>query len=227
MSIHDNHRQRLRQRYLDEGEQALTDQQLLELYLCLAIPRKDVNPLASRLLETFGSLSGVFSAPVEELAAMPGMGLASASAIHLQYDLSQRCARSRRSETEQTITDWRSAGDYLLPWFYGAVTEQLYLLCLDARGNVLRCHCLSRGEATLAPLNLQILTEVARHTNATAVVLAHNHPGGDLTPSQEDLTATYAAEQALAASHVRLLDHLIIADEDFVSIMRLQKGDSL
>ncbi len=222
MSIHDNHRQRLRQTYLDRGAEGLSDQQLLELYLFAAIPRKDVNPLACRLLQVFGSLDGVFRAEQSALEQVPGVGPQVACHLRLLMDLVRRCEASRLSS--HRITDWQSAGEYLQPCFFGAVTEQVWLLCLDAGGRVLQTVQLGAGTATSAGIDPQAVLREAERCHAASLVLAHNHPGGNPQPSEEDLHTTAVLRRMLREAGVTLLDHLIFADGLFTSLRRFAPG---
>ena len=221
MGVHDNHRDRMKHRYLTEGASAFDDRQLLELYLFYSIPRKDVSPLANLLIERFGSLSAVLDAPVKELTAVPGIGEHTAISLHLIRDLARRSMMSGRPESGAVITDWQSAEEYLLPCFYGARVEQIRLLCLDTRGLVLYCGQLGGdGGAAGAALSLPELTETAQRHHAASVILAHNHPGGNPKPSREDLDATARARTALEAVQIALLDHLILGDGVSVSLRR-------
>ncbi|MCD8144650.1 MAG: DNA repair protein RadC [Oscillospiraceae bacterium] len=221
MGLHDEHRQRLKRQYMEHGADALTDLQLMELFLFYSIPRKDVNPVAHLLFQEFDSLPGVFDASIEELVTVPGIGEHVACSIHLLNDISRRCDIARNASDDSVITDWQSAGDFLLPFFYGALVENVYMLCLDARGRVLRCERLGEGNPTFAALDLRELIRVAMNRRAVSVVLAHNHPGGHPVPSQEDLQVTLEVRRALETIHVELLDHLIIADGQYVSLRRI------
>lgn len=216
-SLHADHRKRVRQRYIQSGEGAFSDPELLELYLFGAIPRVDVHPLALRLLDAFGSLHGVLSADLQALKQIPGIGESAAVSLRLAGDLVRRAEQSWVSE-QLLITDFDTAAEYLSPHFFGAATEKLFLLCLDGKGRVLACVLLAEGCANSVYLDEEhVLQQIQRH-HPTAVLLAHNHPGGNPAPSQEDIAVTQALKAHLEPLAVALLDHLIYADGIFFSL---------
>lgn len=217
MGIHDDHRKRVKARYLEFGAEVFDDYQLLELFLFYSNPRSDVNPLAHQLINQFGSLPGVLNASVEELTAVKGVGEHTAISIRLLSDLNRRSLMVRNSRRD-VITSSEDAADYLIPYFYGSQVELVYLLCLDAQGRVLHCSRLSDGTPNFASFDRRKLISAALEHRATAALLAHNHVSGSLEPSQEDLDATKDAAQALRMIHVQLLDHLIIGDNDYRSL---------
>lgn len=216
MAIHDGHRQRLRQRFIGEGLDSFHDINVLELLLFYGIPRRDTNELAHQLLLRFGSLPGVLDAPLEELQNVPGMTENASVLLHLVRELDRRLLIARTNT--DVINSTREAGDYLMPFFYGCRDEVLYLLCLDAKGKVLCCRGLFEGGINAAAISVRKIVEVAMTVNATNVVIAHNHPGGLAIPSPEDEEATRRIWTALRSMDIILLDHLIVADDDYVSL---------
>lgn len=219
MGIHDDHRKRVKARYLEFGAEVFDDYQLLELYLFYSNPRADVNPLAHQLINQFGSLPGVLNASVEELTAVKGVGEHAAISLRLISDLNRR-SQMARSSRKDLITSAEDGAEYLIPHFYGSQVELVYLLCLDPQGRVLHCSRLSGGDGTptFASFDQRKLIAAALEHRASSVLLAHNHLSGSTEPSQEDLDATRHAAQALRMIHVHLLDHLIIADNDYRSL---------
>lgn len=217
MSIHDDHRKRVKARYLEFGPDVFDDYQLLELFLFYSNPRSDVNPLAHQLINQFGSLPAVLNASVEELTAIKGVGEHTAISIRLLSDLPRR-SQIAGSSRINIITSAEDAAEYLIPYFYGSQVEQVYLLCLDSRGKVLHCSRLSDGGPNSAAFDQRTLISVALDHRAVSVLLAHNHISGSIEPSQEDIDATRNAAQALRMIHVQLTDHLIIADHDYLSL---------
>lgn len=123
-----------------------------------------------------------------------------------------------RTRTESILTSTAQCGQYLTPFFYGAVEEQVYLLCLDAKCKALDCILVQSGDVNSAGISVRKVVKAALDANATSVVLAHNHPSGVALPSEEDKRVTQVIRDALDAVDVLLADHIIVADGDFVSL---------
>lgn len=218
MSIHNGHRARLKQRFLDYGERVFDDHQLLELLLFFCVPQGDVNPLAHRLINHFGSFAAVLDAKPEDLKKVKGVGDHTALLLSLLPQVLRRYQQSRAG-SEAVIGSSADAGEYLLPYFFGARNETLYLLCLDAKGKVLSCSFLAEGSLDQVGLNSRQVVETALEHRAASVVLAHNHVSGVAVPSQADVTLTLALRPLLRSLGIRLLDHIVVADGDFVSML--------
>ena len=223
-SIHKGHRERLKQRFLEEGLDNFTDIQVLELLLFYAIPQKDTNPIAHALLEHFGSLSQVLEASVEELQNVPGIGENTATYLTMLPQIG-RFYLVDRSQREVILPTIDKCGAYLVPYFFGRGTESVFLLCLDAKCKVLCCREVGQGSVNSAGISVRKIVEIALGTNATTVVLAHNHPSGLALPSAEDIQTTRRVAAALRAVEVHLADHIVVADGDYVSMV--QSGYSL
>lgn len=217
MENHQGHRERLKKRFLEEGLDTFTDVQALELLLFYCIPRKDTNGLAHRLLEHFGSLSQVLEASVEELKKVEGVGDHVATLLRLTTQMG-RYYLVNRTEHKKILTSTEQCGQYLLPRFFGRCNEMVYMLCLDAKCKVLCCKKVGEGSVNSAGISVRRIVETALGVNATAVVLAHNHPSGLALPSGEDIQTTRRISLALDAVEVTLADHIIVADDDFVSL---------
>lgn len=217
MSIHDGHRDRLRQQFARSGLDSFNDIQVLELLLTYAIARKDVNPLAHALLAQFGSLSAVLDADPAVLQRVEGIGPSAALFLHLLPQLARRYDIDRSSNMKilRTTAD---AGQYLRPYFTGLHEECVYLLSLDAKCKVLDCRMVFRGSVNSVNISIRKVVEIALGCGATSVILAHNHVSGVALPSREDEQTTAQVAAALSAIGIKLADHLIIADNDFVSM---------
>ena len=217
MSIHEGHRQRLKERFLEDGLDSFTQIQVLELLLFYAIPRKDTNPIAHALLERFGSLYQVLDAPVQELAKVPGMGENSALLLSLARDVGRYYQVSQATQVKilPTLDD---CGRYLVPFFYGRTNETVFLLCMDAKCKVLSCREIGEGSVNSAGVPIRRIVETALNEKASSVVLAHNHPSGIAIPSAEDVATTRRLAMALSAVEIILTDHIIVADGDYVSL---------
>lgn len=199
------------------GLSGTPDHKALELLLFYAIPQGDVNPLAHRLIDTFGSLSGVFNATIEQLTAVKGVGEHAACLIKLIPALGGRY-QADRSQLGNILDTTERLGEYLAPEFFGQRNEVTVVLCLDAKCKVLQCQQLAEGSVDSTSLSLRKMMEIALACNASQVVLAHNHTSNVATPSQEDILATKLAYDAFQQIDIYLRDHLIFAYDDFVSM---------
>lgn len=216
MGLHDGHRQRLLQRFLREGLDGFDEHNILELLLFYAIPRKDTNELAHRLMDDFGSLAGVLDASAQELQQVEGVGENTAGFLKLLPELT-RVYYSQKQQ-DLCLASTEQAGRFLLPRFIGRQEETVLLTCLNGKCRVLSCTVLHKGSLNSSEVNVRKLLTAALKHNAAAVILAHNHPGGVALPSPEDLSTTARIKAALEAADIRLLDHIIVADHDFVSL---------
>ena len=219
MSIHDGHRERLRKRFKEEGLDGFSEIQALELALFYAISRKDTNPIAHALLDHFGSLAQVLEAPVEELQKVPGVGESTAVYLRMITELGRFYMVSRTTQSK-VLTTLEQCAEYMLPFFYGRRLETVFLLCLDAKCKVLCCKEVAEGSVNAAGISVRKVVETALGANATSVVLAHNHPSGVAVPSGEDVQTTRRIAAALSAVEVHLVDHIVVADEDYVSMVQ-------
>ena len=219
MSIHDGHRSRLKERFQNQGLDGFTEVQVLELALFYCIPRKDTNPIAHALLEHFGGLSQVLEAPVEELKRIPGMGESSASFLHLITELGRYYMVHRSTQTP-ILPTLEQCAEYLVPHFFGRRLETVFLLCLDAKCKVLCCKEVGEGSVNSAGISVRKIVETALGANASSVVLAHNHPSGVALPSAEDIQTTRRIAMALSAVEITLADHIVVADDDYVSMVQ-------
>ena len=217
MSIHDGHRQRLKERFRAEGLDHFEEHQVLELLLFYCIPRQDTNPIAHALLERFGSLSQVLEAPAEELEKVPGIGSNAATFLALTTAVGRYYLVNRSMQTV-ILSTIEQCGQYLVPFFYCRRNETVYLLCLDAKCKVLCCKEVGEGSVNSAGVPIRKIVETALGANATTVVLAHNHPSGLAIPSGDDISTTRRVAAALDVVEIGLADHIIVADDDFVSL---------
>ena len=219
MSIHEGHRQRLKDRFLREGLDNFDELYVLELLLYYCIPRKDTNPIAHALLDTFGSLTGVLEATVEELERIPGISHNAATFLNLVHQTG-RYYQVKRVQTGDILRTIDQCGNYLVPHFYGRENETVFLLCLDAKCKVLGCKLVGEGSVNSANIPIRRVVETALNTNATTVILAHNHPSGLAIPSDEDVETTMRVAKAMESVEITLADHIVVADNDYVSMVQ-------
>ena len=216
-SIHKGHRERLKKRFLEHGLDSFTDVQALELLLFFAVPRQDTNPMAHALLDRFGSLSQVLAASPAELQKVPGIGANGAALLSLVPQFCRFC-QVDSVQRIKCLTTLDACGEYLLPYFLGRNQETVFLLCLDAKCKVLCCKEVGEGDVNSASISIRKIVETALVTNASTVVLAHNHPSGVATPSEEDIQTTRQVAAALRAVGITLIDHMVVAEGDFISM---------
>ena len=219
MSIHEGHRQRMKDRFRAEGLDHFSDVQVLELLLFYCIPRKDTNPIAHGLLNAFGSLAQVMDASVEELAKVPGMGDSAATFLSLITAVG-RYYQVNKAMNVEILSSIDKCGQYLIPFFYGRRNETVFLLCLDAKCKVLCCKEIGEGSVNSAAVPVRRIVEAALGVGASTVILAHNHPSGIAVPSTEDILVTGRVYSALRMVDIVLADHIVVADEDYVSMVQ-------
>ena len=215
-NIHQGHREKMRQRFLKSGLEGFADHEALELLLYYAIPRQDTNPIAHRLMDRYGSLTAVLSAPAEDLKKVEGIGESAAVLLKVAGQIGRK-ARLADAVQSCPMTDVETAGAYLLERYAGETHEIVYELCLDRKGKLLACKRLNDGGASSAALDIRKVVENAILNTASSGIWAHHHPRGVAAPSPEDFAATEQAQAALETVQIALSDHIIVADRDFVS----------
>jgi DNA repair protein RadC len=218
MGVHDGHRARLREKFTEYGLETFNDVNALELLLFYSVPRKDTNELAHRLIAHFGNLSEVFNASIEELTEVQGISYNSAVLISLMPQLYKKAEISSVSQMKK-IKNSRDAGAYLLPRFLNERDEVLLLLCLDNKRDVICCREIARGTVNSIDVSGRRVVETALKVKANSVIIAHNHPRGILMPSREDESFTKELMRSLNVVGIKLEDHIIIADKNYVSLM--------
>ena len=216
-TVHTGHRQRLRKRFMDEGLDNFNEINALELLLFYCVPRKDTNELAHRLIQYFGSYAAVLNAPYNDLKNVEGVSDQIATYLTLQR-AAARYYMVSCTTGGTVVRNTEEYGKIMIPYFIGRSNETVYLLCLDAKCKVLCCREVSEGSVNAANISVRKIMDVVLSCNATSAILAHNHPGGVAVPSPEDIQTTRRVEKILDAVDVVLVDHLVIADNDYVSM---------
>ncbi|UWP98416.1 DNA repair protein RadC [Aliiroseovarius crassostreae] len=211
-----DHRKRLRDRFMKGGAAALPDYEMLELVLFRAIPRQDVKPLARRLLDRFGDFNGVISAPASRLQEMHGVGASVVQELKIVEAAAHRLARSRILQ-RHVISSWDSLIDYCHTTMAHRETEQFRVLYLDKKNMVIADEEQARGTVDHVPVYPREVVKRALELNASALILVHNHPSGDPTPSDSDMQMTRQVEQAASALGITLHDHLVVGKSDQLS----------
>ncbi|OIP85155.1 MAG: hypothetical protein AUK37_04745 [Rhodobacterales bacterium CG2_30_65_12] len=204
-----DHRQRLRARFTSGGAEAMPDYELLELVLFRAIPRADVKPLARALLDRFGDFNGVVSAPPVRLREISGVGEAVVQELKIVEAAAQRLARARVMG-RSVISSWQALLDYCHTTMAHRDTEHFRALFLDRRNALIADEEQARGTVDHVPVYPREVAKRALELNASALILVHNHPSGDPTPSESDIAMTERIRHALEALEITLHDHLVI-----------------
>ncbi|MCK5623641.1 MAG: DNA repair protein RadC [Alphaproteobacteria bacterium] len=214
------HRQRLRARFMATGGEGMPDYELLELVLAIAIPRSDVKPLAKALLAEFGSFNGVITAGPEALGRIKGMGDVSVAALKVVRAAALRLARGEIME-RPVVNSWDRLLDYCMAAMGHEKVEQTRVLFLDKRNKLIADERQNRGTVDHTPLYPREIVKRALELGASAIILVHNHPSGDPTPSRADIDMTKEVQDAAAKLGITLHDHLIISREGPASFKSL------
>ena len=216
-SEHDGHRKRLKARFIKSGLDDFEPHNLLELVLFYSVPRKDTNPLAHRLMERFGSLSGVFDARIEDLVKVDGITESTAVLITMIPQIARRYLEDK-TDVVNIVESSADIGAYFMPKFVGRKIETVMLAALDNKNKITACSIVAEGENDRASVSRRKVMEEAIRMNATKVVIAHNHPNGFAVPSVEDVYLTEELYSLLRSVGIELVDHVIFAEDDFVSL---------
>lgn len=204
-----DHRRRLRDRFMAGGAEAVPDYELLELVLFRAIPRQDVKPLARRLLDVFGDFNGVVSASSARLAAVEGAGEAVVCELKIVEAAAHRLARARVLG-RPVLSSWDALVSYCHTAMAHRETEQFRVLYLDRKNVLIADEPQAKGTVDHVPVYPREVVKRALELNASALILVHNHPSGDPTPSDSDVAMTYRIRDAAEALGLVLHDHLIV-----------------
>ncbi|MBL4837224.1 MAG: DNA repair protein RadC [Kordiimonadaceae bacterium] len=203
------HRARLRERFLAGGPEGMPEYELLELILFLAIPRRDVKPLAKSLIERFGGYAGVLSADVAALRAFPSLGDTAVAAIKSVQASALFLARSHVQE-KPLLSNWKAVESYLQGAMAHLPREQFRLLLLDRKNALIAEDTLSEGTVDQTAVYPREILRKALNKEASALILVHNHPSGDPSPSDADITMTKEIVEACTKVGIQVHDHIII-----------------
>lgn len=211
------HRERLRQRVLKDDGSHLADYEMLELLLCAFIPRVDVKPIAKDLLARFGSVSAALAAAPERLMEVKGIGETAAAYIRTTHLLMQQAARDAVVE-RPVISNWAALLNYVSLKIKHLKSEQARVLYLDRKNKLIADELAGSGTVDHAPIYPREIARRALELSASAIILVHNHPSGDPTPSRADIELTREIERALAPLEIKVHDHLVVGASETVSM---------
>lgn len=215
------HRERLRAKYRDIGDVALADYELLELLLFRLIPRRDTKPIAKALIARFGTLGGVIGAPLSLLQEVSGVGEAVALDLKLIGSVSQRMLKSE-IRNKQVLGSWAAVIDYCHAAMAYETREQFRILFLDKRNVLIADEVQGQGTVDHTPVYPRELVRRALELSSTAIILVHNHPSGDPTPSKADIDMTKTIIDTAKPLGIVVHDHIIIGKDGHVSFRGLR-----
>jgi DNA repair protein RadC len=215
----DGHRTRMRERLLNAGPDSLGDHEILEMVLFLALPRRDTKPIARLLLKRFGSFAGAIAAPATELLGVGGLGQAGVAALKTVQCAALRLARAEISD-RPLLSNWDRLMEYLNAVLARERIEQFRVLFLDNRNRLIADEAQARGTINHTPVYPREVAKRALELHATALILVHNHPSGDPTPSRDDIDMTRQIKQASQTLGITLHDHIIVGNGRWISFRR-------
>jgi DNA repair protein RadC len=215
------HRDRLRQRFAQAGSDALHDYEMLELVLFRAIPRRDVKPLAKELIERFGSFAEVIAAPIERLKEVEGLGEAAITDLKIVQAAANRLLRGEVKQ-RHVLSSWSSVLDYCRTAMAFENKEHFRILFLDKGNHLIADEQQQTGTVDHTPVYPREVVKRALELSATAVILVHNHPSGDPTPSRADIDMTRAIVEVARPLGIAVHDHLIVGKDGHASLKALK-----
>jgi DNA repair protein RadC len=211
------HRERIRQRVMKGDGSHLDDYEVFEILLCAFIPRVDVRPLAQELIKRFGTVSAALAAPPERLMEVPGIGETTVAYIRATNLLLQRAAGDEVKD-RPVISNWAALLNYVSVKIRHERTEQARVLYLDRKNKLIADEKAGQGTVDHAPIYPREIARRALELSASAVILVHNHPSGDPTPSRADVDLTRDIERALSPFEIKIHDHLVVGAKETVSM---------
>ncbi len=215
---HKNHRERVKNKYLEHGLECFADHEVLEMILFYSVPQKDTNVMAHELIDRFGSLRKVLEATPDELFEVSGIKSHTAVLLGIIRDINRRCILSEVREGE-VFDRVSKIGEYLLGYFSGITNERVCVMLLDNSMRLIDCVKISDGSVNGSSINYRLIAQTALAKKASGAILAHNHPDGCAIPSREDREVTRAVEAALSVVGVNLLEHIIVGAGNYLPTM--------
>lgn len=221
---HEKHRSRIKKRFLNEGLYTLNDQEVLEMLLYYALPRKDTAPLSKLLLERFITVERVLEAKTEALCAIPGISYHTAVLLKMVPEIADRFSFKLAPKVPVNLREYAAAGEYFVSRYFEIDAEEIHLACLDNAMNVMTCQKIASGDVNTTKVTPRNLTRIAIKNGASFVILAHNHPGGVPLPSTMDLNATREFSAALNTVGIPLVEHFVVAGKKYVGLVNMNSS---
>lgn len=222
-NLHKQHRQRMKNRFLNEGLEKFEQHNILELLLFFAIPQADTNEQAHRLLNTFGSISSVFNAPYDELVKVRGIGDHAATLIKLIPELLSVYVKDKTERAGKKAFTVDDAAKYLIPYYFGCQNEVVRALYFDNGMNLMDNIVIFEGDVNSAKLSYGDIARLAIMRGYPNIIVAHNHPNGAPIPSLEDNETTSVLLNSLNMLNINLIEHIIISDNQYTKILELSR----
>lgn len=217
-NLHKGHRDRLRDKFIQHDIEVYEPHEVLELLLFYAYRQRDTNEIAHRLLNQFGTLSGVFEADVQSLMQVEGVGKETAVFLKLQSTLQRYYLKEKNDKSVKRKFTPEKAAEYIKTLFYGYTNEVFYMISLDSESRLISSNIITKGTVNSTAVYTREVVKKAMETNASYVILAHNHPNGVLLPSEQDKRTTALLQEGLSFINVRLIDHIIVSGDRTVSM---------
>lgn len=217
--VHEGHRERMREKIRKGGIGAFQQHEVLEYLLYSFVPRKDTNEIAHALIDRFSSLSGVLNASEDDLAKVNGMTQNAALFLATLPDVFRAYVDGVNSDgvARQDLSGIGRARNFMCSRLFGLNQEHLCVAALDAHDKLIKCEIIEQGSGDAVRMDVRKLVDFALRTGASAMLIAHNHPSGNILPSQKDVTMTQEAMSTLSGIGVELQDHLIFAGSEYYS----------
>ena len=225
--MHEGHRERLKQQFKNNNYSIdkWQEHNILELLLFYAVPRVDTNETAHKLLDKFGSLAGVLDASTDALSSVEGVGSNTTVFLKLLPQIFSVYTEQKFKEdkTKRDMSDVEARKSYFIPKFFGYSYEAVFVASLDNKNRVTACEKLFSGTVNVSHVNLRMIIEFAIRNSASGIIIAHNHPNGTSTPSYQDVVMTKQLSDALFPVNIKLLDHIVVAENDASSLKELNQ----
>lgn len=215
-NIHSGHRERVRERFMEEGLDSFKDHEILELLLYYCVRQRDTNALAHKMLKEYGTLHDLLEAHPRDIARRCKVSLNTATLISLCVPLARRYMNRKWGERPVLNSSFK-AGEYAMTLFAGRIYEAFFAICLDSQNRVNHAALVHEGTINEAPVYPRLIVETALRHKASSVILAHNHPGGSLKPSVADIEVTKKIYAALKSISINVVDHIIVAGQSYTS----------
>lgn len=217
LRIHEGHRKRVKDRYINEGLDGFSDHEIIELILFYCIPQRDTNELAHKMINEFGNLHNLLEADPRDVHRRCNVNLNIAILVSLMVPLSRRYSKQKWG-VKPVLNSSTIAGNYATSLFSGRGYECFYVICLDSQNHVNHAALVHEGTINEAPVYPRVIVETALRHKANSVILAHNHPGGSLKASNADIDVTRKIIQAMKPISIGVVDHIIVAGNQYVSL---------
>lgn len=222
--IHNGHRERIKDRFIEAGTlDEFNEHQVLELLLFYCVPMKDTNGIAHKLLNYYGSLYNLFNAPVEDLMENGKLTKNMAVYISMMPHVYRRYMQSKMNPENTIFSSSALVGEYFMSFLQGKNHEELYMMCLNEKKQLIRTVCVSRGNGVSTALYVDKIVENAVFSRCCYVALGHNHPADTPMPSENDIRCTEMINETMVAIGVKLIDHIIVCGEGYTSMAAKNK----